>query len=201
MTCRAAARARSVARAGLPATRKILPSVPVPTSRLPSGFDQQVVRRVVAGLPERVPEAVGPDPIDRAAARPASDVAATAADGPPALTALSMTEMPVISVDTDGDRRPRRLGGRTVGGAIRAAAGGVALTRRGVDRAVGGDAQRVDLAEGRIEQHERLAGRVDAEHAAGRFGAGDQLARRARTRATRRWWRWSCRSARPCRRA
>src|SRR6185295_4255951 len=37
VTCRAVARASSVARAGLPLTLKILPSVPVPISRLPEG--------------------------------------------------------------------------------------------------------------------------------------------------------------------
>ena len=49
VTCRAVARARSVARAGLPLTLKILPSVPVPTSRLPDG---SMTRSYGASSPE-----------------------------------------------------------------------------------------------------------------------------------------------------
>ena len=86
-----------------------------------------------------------------------------------------MTETPVISADTvpTGGRgalgRRRLRQGRPVGALRR-------IHRRRIDRPVGGDAQRVDLAVRRIEQHERLAGGVDAEEAPGRRGAGQQLA-------------------------
>ena len=141
VTCRAVARASSVARAGSPLTRKILPSVPVPTSRLPSGSITQVVRRVLAGVPDRVPEAVGPDAIDRAAAgAPASSapiaVRASAATGP-----VDDRRSPVISVDTVGTGG--RGGSVAVGGSVaRLSPAASAVHGRRVDRPVVGDAQR-----------------------------------------------------------
>ena len=91
--------------------------------------------------------------------------------------ALSTTEMAVISVETVGTgARPASALGRLeraiLGDRRRAA------HRGRVQRPIVGQPQRVDFLERRIEQDECLAGGVDPEDPAGRFGSGEEIARR-----------------------
>ena len=78
--------------------------------------------------------------------------------------------------DLGGDRRDRRAIGLGPASAIDRPIAAGAVHRGRVDRAVGRDPHGVDLAERRVEQHERLARGVEPEDAAGRLRAGDQIA-------------------------
>ena len=94
---------------------------------------------------------------------------------PDAAAPTSMIEIEVISVDTEGTGSD--FGGSGAGDPTARVLGRPSAADRGrVDDALGVDAQRVDLLEPRVEQHEPLALAVDAEHAAGRLGAGEQVA-------------------------
>ena len=75
-----------------------MPLLPVPMISAPLAIERQVVRRVVARLPELIPDAVGRDAVDRALERAA--ILARRAPAIP-LPPASTIDIDVISADTD----------------------------------------------------------------------------------------------------
>ena len=164
-------------------------------------LDQQIERPVVGRFPQRVPQAVGPDAEDRAPWRCAIGCSIPSIRRTRLAELASTTVMAVISAETVGTGARGGSGVVVTAGGRAIFAAGRAAERGGVDRPVGRELQRVDLLVRRVEEHERLAGLVDAEDPPGRLGAGNQVAALVDRERRPRWWCWSCRRASPCRRA
>ena len=102
----------------------------------------------------------------------------------PEMTGVRRLRGRAVDDGNGGDLRRHRRDGRAAGVSARGLDRAIlgyrrrAAHRGRVDRAILSEPQRVDLLERRIEQDECLAGGVDAEDAAGRFGSGEEVARR-----------------------
>ena len=144
MICWAGARASSVARAGSPLEAVDLALVAGGDEQAAVAIDKQVVTASRRATPTPVPDAVGLDAVDRplsAARRLGSR------PPPPTLEGTSTTDIDVISAETDamGVELDAGAGGVMDG---RSSDGLFAAERRGVDRSVGVEPQRVHFLNG-----------------------------------------------------
>ncbi len=158
----------------VPGDPKDLPVHPGPHEQASVFLDEQVIRGILTGLPDGVPQAVRLDPVDSAPG-----------GAPGSATPLSRwragARATLIPYDHAGNlgchrggRRLRRVCrrrlGRTIGITPRCSADGY-----GVDAPIGRHPHAVYLAIGGVEQDKGLAAGIDPEDATGRFRSRDHV--------------------------